>query len=176
MPELIMPARYRDAHYLGLARNMETGHGPVLGTRIEVVVERVDLAMGGCRQVPWHKMAERERVLAKLQTVAADPGAVGFEIAECHLPPSLTMATTLPPELLLRVFNFASESDLVRAMHVCRFWRVTAREHPSFWRDIEVRTRYGREQLSQSQHERLLARLAQKPGTPARLHFNTTFL
>jgi PAS domain S-box-containing protein len=36
MPELIMPERYRDAHYVGLARYLETGFGPVLGTRMEV--------------------------------------------------------------------------------------------------------------------------------------------
>jgi signal transduction histidine kinase/ActR/RegA family two-component response regulator len=42
MPELIMPPRYRDVHYLGLARYLETGYGHMLGTRIEMSALRAD--------------------------------------------------------------------------------------------------------------------------------------
>jgi PAS domain S-box-containing protein len=42
MPELIIPARYRDAHYRGLASYLKTGEGPVLGKRIEITALRAD--------------------------------------------------------------------------------------------------------------------------------------
>jgi PAS domain S-box-containing protein len=42
MPELIMPSRYRDAHYRGLARYLATGEGPLLGQRIEITASRAD--------------------------------------------------------------------------------------------------------------------------------------
>jgi PAS domain S-box-containing protein len=42
MPELIIPVRYRDAHYKGLMRYLQTGMGPVLGTRIELTAMRMD--------------------------------------------------------------------------------------------------------------------------------------
>jgi signal transduction histidine kinase/CheY-like chemotaxis protein len=42
MPELIMPARYRHAHYKGFMHYLQTGMGPVLGTRIELTAIRMD--------------------------------------------------------------------------------------------------------------------------------------
>jgi PAS domain S-box-containing protein len=42
LPELIMPPRYRELHYRGMARYLETGDGPVLGKRIEVSALRID--------------------------------------------------------------------------------------------------------------------------------------
>ncbi len=40
--DLIMPPSYREQHHKGLAKYLETGHGPVLGKRIELVGMRAD--------------------------------------------------------------------------------------------------------------------------------------
>jgi PAS domain S-box-containing protein len=42
MPELIIPARYRDAHHAGLRRYLETGKTHVLGQRVELSAIRSD--------------------------------------------------------------------------------------------------------------------------------------
>jgi PAS domain S-box-containing protein len=42
MPELIMPPRYRDVHYCGVARFLETGYGPLLGSHMEISAQRAD--------------------------------------------------------------------------------------------------------------------------------------
>ena len=42
MAELIIPARYREAHYRGLAHYLRTGQGPVLGRRVELSALRRD--------------------------------------------------------------------------------------------------------------------------------------
>ncbi|HVW83730.1 MAG TPA: response regulator, partial [Bryobacteraceae bacterium] len=42
MPELIIPPEFREAHYRGLAHYKETGEGPVLGKRVELVAMRAD--------------------------------------------------------------------------------------------------------------------------------------
>jgi PAS domain S-box-containing protein len=42
MPELIIPARFRDAHYKGLKRYLDTGVGRVIGQRVELVATKSD--------------------------------------------------------------------------------------------------------------------------------------
>lgn len=42
MPELIMPERYRDQYYRGLALYLESGESPVLGKRVEMTALRAD--------------------------------------------------------------------------------------------------------------------------------------
>lgn len=84
------------------------------------------------------------------------------------------MAAILPPELLLRVLNFARDSDLIRASHVSQSWRATAHDHPSFWRDVQVTNMDGEQRLSRSRREKLLTRLAHKPDAPARFHCDAT--
>jgi two-component system, chemotaxis family, CheB/CheR fusion protein len=42
MPELIIPPRYRDAHYAGLQRYLETGKTHMLGQRVELSAVRSD--------------------------------------------------------------------------------------------------------------------------------------
>jgi len=42
LAETIIPPRYREAHYRGFARYLETGEGPILGRRIEVEAMRAD--------------------------------------------------------------------------------------------------------------------------------------
>jgi two-component system, cell cycle sensor histidine kinase and response regulator CckA len=42
MCELIVPARFRDAHRVGIARYLATGSGPILGKRIELAALRSD--------------------------------------------------------------------------------------------------------------------------------------
>ncbi|MGH2789097.1 MAG: SpoIIE family protein phosphatase [Actinomycetota bacterium] len=42
MADLIIPARYRQQHREGLTRYLETGEGPILNKRIEIVAQRAD--------------------------------------------------------------------------------------------------------------------------------------
>ena len=42
LAETIIPPKYRDAHYRGFARYLQTGEGPILGRRIEVEGMRAD--------------------------------------------------------------------------------------------------------------------------------------
>ena len=42
MAELLVPPKYREAHYRGMRHYLETGEGPVLGKRIEVEAMRAD--------------------------------------------------------------------------------------------------------------------------------------
>ena len=42
MAELLVPTKYREAHYRGMRHYLETGEGPVLGKRIEVEAMRAD--------------------------------------------------------------------------------------------------------------------------------------
>ena len=42
LPELIIPQRFREAHRRGMAHFLQTGEGPVIGRRIEVVGMRAD--------------------------------------------------------------------------------------------------------------------------------------
>ena len=42
LAETIIPPKYRDAHYRGFARYLQTGDGPILGRRIEVEGMRAD--------------------------------------------------------------------------------------------------------------------------------------
>jgi PAS domain S-box-containing protein len=42
MPELIMPPRYHNVHYCGVARFLETGYGPLLGSHMEISALRAD--------------------------------------------------------------------------------------------------------------------------------------
>jgi PAS domain S-box-containing protein len=42
MPELLIPARFREAHYQGLRRYLDTGVGRVIGQRIELVATKAD--------------------------------------------------------------------------------------------------------------------------------------
>jgi PAS domain S-box-containing protein len=79
MPELIMPPRYHDVHFHGVARYLATGYGPLLGTRIEIAALRADgsefpaelsiVSHGGCpmtqftayiRDITARKQAEEE--------------------------------------------------------------------------------------------------------------------
>jgi len=48
LAETIIPPRYRDAHYRGFARYLETGEGPILGRRIEVEGMRADGSLFPC--------------------------------------------------------------------------------------------------------------------------------
>ena len=42
LAETVIPPKYRDAHYRGFARYLQTGEGPILGRRIEVEGMRAD--------------------------------------------------------------------------------------------------------------------------------------
>ena len=42
LPQLIIPPRFRELHYRGMERYLETGEGPILGKRIELTGMRAD--------------------------------------------------------------------------------------------------------------------------------------
>ena len=48
LSETIIPPKYRDAHYRGFARYLQTGEGPILGRRIEVEGMRADGSIFPC--------------------------------------------------------------------------------------------------------------------------------
>ena len=48
LAETIIPPKYRDAHYRGFARYLQTGEGPILGRRIEVEGMRADGSIFPC--------------------------------------------------------------------------------------------------------------------------------
>lgn len=82
MSETIIPLRYREAHEKGLARFLETGAGPVLNRRIEIIAIRrdgtefpVELAISPARVgQQWtfsaflRDLTEREKVAEALRT------------------------------------------------------------------------------------------------------------
>ena len=45
--------------------------------------------------------------------------------------------TTLPQEMLMKIFSLLSRSDLYNVLLVCRKWRMVA-ESPWLWRRMEV--------------------------------------
>ena len=85
MPDLIIPPEFREAHHRGLAHYLATGHGPLLGKRIEVEALRADdsrfpvelaitpIQVGGQAHFTAYlrDISERKRAEAELQNLNA---------------------------------------------------------------------------------------------------------
>ena len=63
-----------------------------------------------------------------------------FTIRKCQA--AMTLARLIPPELLAKIFECASDTGWARASivvsHVCSTWRAAAQSHPSVWSRITV--------------------------------------
>lgn len=84
------------------------------------------------------------------------------------------MAEILPPELMLHVFNYLDDRQLVHASHVCRSWRLSARDHPTFWSHITVRLGLNKG-LPHPHRDYILARLAHRPDCPLRFQYDGAY-
>ena len=63
-----------------------------------------------------------------------------FTIRRCQA--AMTLARLIPPELLAKIFEYASGTGWTRAAivvsHVCSTWRAAARSHPSVWSHVTI--------------------------------------
>ncbi len=131
MAELIIPARFRDAHRRGLARAVSTGEAPLLGRRLEMTAARADgtefpveltiartadepvLFIGYIRDLSRQKAAEGAVLdRARLASLAADVGT------------TLTRADTLRDMLQGCAEAVVSRMDAAFA----RIWTLNAAE------------------------------------------------
>ncbi|EJD39092.1 hypothetical protein AURDEDRAFT_171889 [Auricularia subglabra TFB-10046 SS5] len=69
----------------------------------------------------------------------------------------------LIPDVLISCFDHVDLNDLLRCMKTCHRWRVIARDHPTFSRDVFL---YG---LAPSSYQRFLAQILHKDGTQGSL-------
>lgn len=65
----------------------------------------------------------------------------------------------LIPDVLLACFDFLDLNELLRCMKTCRRWRATARDHPTFSRDVFLRD------LAPSHYRRFIAQILHKERT-----------
>ena len=101
MADLIVPHQHRKAHIEGIGRYLKTGHGPVLGQRLEITaIDRDD------REFP---------VELSITVTAGDDGLlfIGFlrDITERKHSEQVLIRQAHEAELLFRIARFASECD-----------------------------------------------------------------
>ncbi|OJT15012.1 hypothetical protein TRAPUB_8455 [Trametes pubescens] len=115
---------------------------------------------GSGRMLVRAKPKPRSRLLKHISQPPSTPNRVA------------TSHKTLPPEVLIQVFEHAVEADiatnshLIRITHVCRYWRDLAVHSPALWTDIALRHPVA-----------VKAFLARSKGLPLRIciDMNTTF-
>ena len=83
---------------------------------------------------------EIEACSRQLSALRARSSVHTLTIRKCQA--AMTLARLIPPELLAKIFEHASEAGWTRVpivvSHVCSTWRAAARSHPSVWSRLTV--------------------------------------